>query len=369
MPANMMKAPVGSSKLKVIGSSSAMVSAGPIPGSTPTNVPSSTPIAANARFSGVRTVPKPSIRSEMTARVVTSEDRRQPGRQRHAQVLGERREEPEAEHEPGDRVAHDRPRAEHARENEEHDRGGQRIADRLDRERVDEERQHQQPGRRPVGRVVLRRRPLSQFDVGPPPGPREEQRGQQDQPDRHDQRDEAGPARAVAASPGDRCDRDEDPDGPGQQDEPCQPGPGPGLPHPVSPMSSRTPLTRVFSDFRKLSKSSPVLKKSVHSFFSSICFHSAESCSFFIAAIAASRSASSMSGGATTPRQFVISTSRPWSLSVLTCLPATSIGSAVETASTRILPASTWSAHSEMAEMPASTEPERMLCCASPPPE
>ena len=32
MPANMMKAPVGSSKLNVIGSSSAIVSAGPMPG-------------------------------------------------------------------------------------------------------------------------------------------------------------------------------------------------------------------------------------------------------------------------------------------------------------------------------------------------
>ncbi len=115
-----MNAPVGSSKLKVIGSSSAIVSAGPIPGSTPTNVPSSTPMAANARFSGVRTVPNPSIRSLRTASVVTSEDRRQPGRQRHAQVLRERREEPEAEHEPREHVAHQRLRAEHARERDEH---------------------------------------------------------------------------------------------------------------------------------------------------------------------------------------------------------------------------------------------------------
>jgi len=60
--------------------SRAIVSAGPMPGSTPTKVPSSTPIAANIRFSGVRTVAKPSSRSEMTARVVTSEDGRQPGR-------------------------------------------------------------------------------------------------------------------------------------------------------------------------------------------------------------------------------------------------------------------------------------------------
>ena len=63
MPANMMNAPVGSSKLNVSGSSSAIVSAGPMPGSTPTNVPSGTPSSANSRFSGSSTVPKPSIRS------------------------------------------------------------------------------------------------------------------------------------------------------------------------------------------------------------------------------------------------------------------------------------------------------------------
>ena len=39
MPANMISEPAGSS-LKVIGSSSATVSAGPMPGSTPTAVPS-----------------------------------------------------------------------------------------------------------------------------------------------------------------------------------------------------------------------------------------------------------------------------------------------------------------------------------------
>src|SRR3954465_15178687 len=116
MPANMMKAPVGSSKLNVIGSSSAIVSAGPIPGSTPTNVPSSTPMAANARFSGERTVPNPSIRSEMTASVATSEDRCYPGRQGRAQVLGEGRVEPEAEHQPGEHVPDQRSRAEDARE-------------------------------------------------------------------------------------------------------------------------------------------------------------------------------------------------------------------------------------------------------------
>jgi hypothetical protein len=62
MPANRMNAPTGSEKLNVIGSSSATVSAGPMPGSTPTSVPSVTPAAASSRFWGDRTSPKPSMR-------------------------------------------------------------------------------------------------------------------------------------------------------------------------------------------------------------------------------------------------------------------------------------------------------------------
>ena len=62
MPANRMNAPTGSLKLNVIGSSSATVSAGPMPGSTPTSVPSVTPAAASSRFCGVSTALKPSSR-------------------------------------------------------------------------------------------------------------------------------------------------------------------------------------------------------------------------------------------------------------------------------------------------------------------
>jgi hypothetical protein len=46
MPANMMKAPVGSSIPEATGSRRAMVMAGPMPGSTPTAVPRMTPINA-----------------------------------------------------------------------------------------------------------------------------------------------------------------------------------------------------------------------------------------------------------------------------------------------------------------------------------
>src|SRR4029434_9112749 len=54
----MMKALTGSS-VNVIGRSSATVSAGPIPGSTPTAVPSVTPVNAQARCGGVRALAKP----------------------------------------------------------------------------------------------------------------------------------------------------------------------------------------------------------------------------------------------------------------------------------------------------------------------
>src|SRR3954454_14669143 len=85
MPANRMNAPTGSLKLNVIGSSSATVRAGPIPGSTPTSVPSVTPAAASNRFSGVRTCPKPSIRL-----AAKSSNTPGPRRQLHVEPLRER---------------------------------------------------------------------------------------------------------------------------------------------------------------------------------------------------------------------------------------------------------------------------------------
>ena len=48
---------------KVIGSSMAMVATGPRPGSTPTAVPSSTPMKQYIRLNGLSAVAKPSPRS------------------------------------------------------------------------------------------------------------------------------------------------------------------------------------------------------------------------------------------------------------------------------------------------------------------
>src|SRR6185436_15825174 len=61
MPASMMSADTGC-KAYVVGSSIAIVATGPIPGSTPISVPSSTPISAYIRLMGCSATPKPSMR-------------------------------------------------------------------------------------------------------------------------------------------------------------------------------------------------------------------------------------------------------------------------------------------------------------------
>src|SRR5262249_47775429 len=63
MPAKRMNAAVGST-LKVIGKSSAMVSAGPSPGSTPIAVPRVVPTRHHIRFIGVNATAKPFISCE-----------------------------------------------------------------------------------------------------------------------------------------------------------------------------------------------------------------------------------------------------------------------------------------------------------------
>jgi hypothetical protein len=57
----MISAAIGD-RLKVIGSSIAMVATGPTPGRTPISVPSSTPIRHISRLNGDSATPKPSAR-------------------------------------------------------------------------------------------------------------------------------------------------------------------------------------------------------------------------------------------------------------------------------------------------------------------
>src|SRR6187402_1788686 len=87
MPPNMMKALVGSSP-NVTGRRSATVSAGPMPGSTPTAVPSVTPANAQARWGQVSALANPARRSSIVSTGLEPA-RQQPGGQRQLQDAGE----------------------------------------------------------------------------------------------------------------------------------------------------------------------------------------------------------------------------------------------------------------------------------------
>src|SRR5215813_7193965 len=139
MPANRMKAEVGST-LKVIGRRSAMVSAGPSPGSTPIAVPSVVPTRHHSRFIGVSATAKP-LRScenaSMSAALPLDADGALD------RILDDARADIDAEglrEAEGDQgVTHDRLRAEAARHADEQDHGGHGEARRADQENIEHE--------------------------------------------------------------------------------------------------------------------------------------------------------------------------------------------------------------------------------------
>src|SRR4051794_25689007 len=108
MPANMMKALAGS-RANVTGSSSATVMAGPRPGSTPTAVPSSTPISAYSRFIGVAAVAKPSSSEDQTS--MSEHPFQDTGRQQDAEAEVEAVERDQRQQERDHRVADQVPAA------------------------------------------------------------------------------------------------------------------------------------------------------------------------------------------------------------------------------------------------------------------
>src|SRR3981081_4718439 len=71
IPASMISAPTGGSP-KVIGSSIATVAMVPIPGSTPTSVPTSAPIRHSRRLIGENATPKPRARLEKRSAITPS---------------------------------------------------------------------------------------------------------------------------------------------------------------------------------------------------------------------------------------------------------------------------------------------------------
>src|SRR3954471_13332793 len=92
MPASMISAPTGG-RPNVIGSSIATVAMVPMPGSTPTSVPTSAPIRHSNRLTGVKATPKPRARLEKSSAITPSLDQetreelqRQPKRIREKQT-------------------------------------------------------------------------------------------------------------------------------------------------------------------------------------------------------------------------------------------------------------------------------------------
>src|SRR5258705_10915649 len=73
MPASMISAPTGG-RPKVIGSSMATVAMVPMPGSTPTSVPTKAPIRHSSRLIGVKATPKPRARLEKSSAITPSLD-------------------------------------------------------------------------------------------------------------------------------------------------------------------------------------------------------------------------------------------------------------------------------------------------------
>src|SRR5947209_8636174 len=73
MPASMISAPTGG-RPNVIGSSMATVAIVPMPGSTPTSVPTRAPIRHSSRLIGVKATPKPRARLEKRSAIAPSLD-------------------------------------------------------------------------------------------------------------------------------------------------------------------------------------------------------------------------------------------------------------------------------------------------------
>src|ERR1700676_3606094 len=96
MPASMISAPTGG-RPKVMGSSIATVAMVPMPGNTPTRVPTRAPIRQSKRLIGVRATLKPRPRLEKSSIITPSLDQetreqlhRQPQRIREKQTAADR---------------------------------------------------------------------------------------------------------------------------------------------------------------------------------------------------------------------------------------------------------------------------------------
>src|SRR5215470_5700029 len=90
MPASMISAPTGG-RPNVIGSSIATVAIVPMPGSTPTSVPTSAPIRHSMRLMGEKATPKPRARLEKRSTITPSLDQEtRPELQRQPERIGKK---------------------------------------------------------------------------------------------------------------------------------------------------------------------------------------------------------------------------------------------------------------------------------------
>src|SRR5262249_28682509 len=195
MPAKIMNAAVGST-LKVIGKSSAMVSAGPRPGRTPIAVPSVVPTRHHRRFIGVSATAKP-LRSWERASMSTALHADHPFdralEQSGTDVDAERGCEAEIGDEGESRadqgVAHDRLGAEAARHADEQNGRSDAESRRTDQADVEP-----QPGSDPEERRSVRRDGFLLFGLPAAlPGIDEKENAEQSQSSRRHQRNDGRP--------------------------------------------------------------------------------------------------------------------------------------------------------------------------------
>src|SRR5688572_8246486 len=200
MPANMISAPVGSS-LTVSGRSIATVSAGPTPGSTPTKVPSVTPMRPHSRFMGCSATAKP-CSSACSASISDSraaEEWREPPRgQVDVEQLYEEHEHAQRQGRSDQEISYWFPAAKTARHANEQRRPGDDETRRTDEQHVREEARadpQKGPGREAAG-LLAALAPAAAECLESESGP------QQQQPRRDYGGDEVGTVAGVAALAG-----------------------------------------------------------------------------------------------------------------------------------------------------------------------
>src|SRR6478672_10465189 len=360
-----------------MGSSSATVIAGPIPGSTPTAVPSSTPMTAYNRFIGVAASPNPWISQ---SRFSMSENPIQNAcGQRDSEPGVERIEAADREHRPDHDVADVVPATQNGGCAREQQCAGDGPSQRLNQQDGSDEHSDEQAYGAPVGRSVgvdilagvgLADRSARDRD--------RKDDGQHDKDDSDGQREESRTDRIHLGEAGvegdrvvdeERSDRDEHRtndvlrlvNGFGDLVRLRLFGGGHS-----SPSSVRVDETRLSWSFRNCSNCAPVTNASVQPFFTNASFHCGVPCISSSTLTIACLASSEIPGGASTPRQLANVRSIPDSLSVGASTP--SIRSSLDTASTRSCAASIWSMSSPGLDVPTVIFLPSRAVSRSPPP-